>query len=79
MKKKNLVNYKIVDQIKNIAQQDETKPKIKSQETTTKLFINSFEDLIELCIKKKEIKLKYELEFNVNLVTFAEGRIEIEI
>ena len=74
---KNLANYKIVDQIKNVAQQDETKPKIKSQETTNKLFINSFEDLIEICIKKKEIKLKYELEFNVNLVTFADGRIEI--
>ena len=27
--------------------------------------------------KKKVIKLKYELEFNVNLVTFIEGRIEI--
>ena len=74
---KTLANYKIVDQIKNIAQQDETKPKIKSQESTSKLFIDSFEDLIELCIKKKEIKLKYELEFNVNLVTFANGRIEI--
>ena len=30
-----------------------------------------------MCINKKEIKLKYELEFNVNLVTFIEGRIEI--
>ena len=27
--------------------------------------------------KKKEIKLKYELESNVNLVTFDYGRIEI--
>jgi len=71
------LNYKIVDQIKNITQQDETKPKIKSKETTSALFINSFEDLIDLCIKKKEIKLKHELEFNVNLVTFVEGRIEI--
>ena len=74
---KTSVNYKIVDQIKNIAQQDEAKPKIQNQETTSNLSINSFEDLIELCIKKKEIKLKYELEFNVNLVTFADGRIEI--
>jgi len=74
---KTLADYKIVDQIKNITQQDEIKPKIKSQETTSKLFINSFEELIELCIKKKEIKLKYELEFNVNLVTFTDGRIEI--
>ena len=75
--KKTPASNKIVDQIKNIAQQDEIKPKIKSQETTSKLFINNFEELIELCIKKKEIKLKYELETNVNLVTFVEGRIEI--
>jgi len=75
--KTTLVNNKIVDQIKNIAQQDEIKPKIKSQKTTSKLFINNFEELIELCVKKKEIKLKYELESNVNLVAFVEGRIEI--
>ena len=75
--KKTSVNYKIVDQIKNVSQQDEIKPKIKTQETTSKLLINSFEELIELCVKKKEIKIKYELEFNVNLVTFSEGRIEI--
>jgi len=75
--KKTSANNRIVNQIKNIAQQDEIKPKIKSQKTTGKLFINSFEELIELCIKKKEIKLKYELESNVNLVTFIEGRIEI--
>ena len=68
---------KTVDQIKNISQQDETRPKIKSLETTNELSINSFEELIELCIKKKEIKLKYELESNVNLVTFSTGRIEI--
>ena len=71
------VDNKTIDQIKNTSQQDEIKPKIKSQKTTSKLFINNFEELIELCIKKKEIKLKYELESNVNLVTFAEGRIEI--
>ena len=75
--KKTSLNYKIVDQIKNITQKDESKPKIKSKETTSKSSINSFEELIELCINKKEIKLKYELEFNVNLVTFIEGRIEI--
>ena len=70
-------NNKTIDQIKNTSQQDEIKPKIKSQETTSKLFINSFEELIQLCTNKKEIKLKYELESNVNLVSFVEGRIEI--
>ena len=39
--------------------------------------INSFDDLIELCSLKKEIKLKYELEKNVNLVYFENKRIEI--
>ena len=75
--KKTSINYKTVDQIKNITQQDESETKIKSKDTINKLSINSFDELIEFCIKKKEIKLKYELEFNVNLVTFAEGRIEI--
>ncbi len=70
-------NIKTVDQIKNIFQQDKPKPKIKSQDVTNELIIGSFEDLIDLCNKKKEIKLKYELENNVNLVTFAVGRIEI--
>jgi len=70
-------NNKTIDQIKNTSQQDEIKPKIKSQETTSKLYINSFEELIQLCTYKKEIKLKYELETNVNLVSFVEGRIEI--
>ena len=75
--KKNIIDNKTIDQIKNITQQDEVIPKIKPEETTSKLFINKFEELIELCIKKKEIKLKYELENNVNLVTFDKGRIEI--
>ncbi len=70
-------NIKTVDQIKNIFQQDKPTPKIKPQDVTNELIIGSLEDLIDLCNKKKEIKLKYELENNVNLVTFAAGRIEI--
>ena len=70
-----LKNNKTIDQIKNISQQDEAKP--KSQENNTKILINTFEELINFCKDKKEIKLKYELETNVNLVNFSEGRIEI--
>ena len=33
--------------------------------------------MIDLCTKKKELKLKYELETNVNLVSFTDKRIEI--
>ena len=39
--------------------------------------MKSFNDLIEICILKKEMKLRYELEKNVNLVKFEKGRIEI--
>ena len=42
-----------------------------------KIEIKNFEELITLCNEKKELKLKYELETNVNLVSFADQRIEI--
>tara|TARA_Y100000739_G_C20333172_1_gene339854 strand:- start:81 stop:638 length:558 start_codon:yes stop_codon:yes gene_type:complete len=75
--KKISLSRNIIDQMKNTTQQDEIKPKLKSQESSSELLINNFEELIEICTKKKEIKLKYELESNVNLVSFDEGRIEI--
>ena len=71
------INRKTIDQMKNTSQQDEIKPKLKSNEVNNKLLINNFEELIDLCTKKKEIKLKYELESNINLVAFDQGRIEI--
>ena len=74
-KKKTII--KTIDQIKNITQQDKELPKIKPQNVTSDLKIIYFEDLIEICNKKKELKLKYELETNVNLVNFDEGRMEI--
>ena len=66
-----------IGQMKNIAQEkDVTLKDNKKVETQTNL-INSFEDLLEVCSLKKEIKLKYELESNVNLVNFENQRIEI--
>ena len=75
--KKMSSNNKTVNQIKNIAQQDKSEPEMKSQNASNEIKISSFINLINLCNKKKEIKLKYELENNVNLVTFSEGRMEI--
>ena len=40
--------------------------------------ISSFEDLVNLSSKKKEIELKYDLERNVNLIKFSQGKIDIE-
>jgi len=69
---------KIINQIKNISQEEKNKPETKTEiKAESKIFINSFEDLLALCLKKKEIKLKYELEKNVNLVKFEKNRIEI--
>jgi DNA polymerase-3 subunit gamma/tau len=66
-----------IGQIKNIAQEkDVTLKDNKEVETQTNL-INSFDNLLEICSSKKEIKLKYELEKNVNLVSFEDQRIEI--
>jgi len=39
--------------------------------------INSFDDLLKRCLSEKEMRLKYELENNVNLVSFESSRIEI--
>ena len=60
-----------INQIKNIKQEDE---KIERKNT---IEIKNFEDLIEICLKKKDMKLKYELENNVNLVSFSNMNIEI--
>ena len=66
-----------IGQIKNIVQEKDIKVK-ENQEIETKTnVINSFNDLLEICSFKKEIKLKYELEKNVNLVSFEKQRIEI--
>ena len=68
----------ILDQIKNITQEKKAKPLINDDaKATDALEINSFEDLLNICTVKKEIKLKYELEKNVNLVRFDNPRIEI--
>ena len=67
-----------VDQIKNIAQEKKNKPEIETEiKAIDKNSINSFSDLLDVCAEKKEIKLKYELEKNVNLVKFEINRIEI--
>ena len=49
----------------------------KSKDIYLKEKINTFEDLIEISSLKKEISLKYDLERNVNLVKFEDGKIDI--
>ncbi len=68
---------KSIEQLKNISQQKKIDPNLKKGEVVNELVINNFEKLLNICIEKKEAKLKYELETNINLVSFSEGFIEI--
>jgi len=67
------------NQLKN-TDQIKTNP-VKSPELTSEtlssLTIKTFEDLIQIATKEKEVELKYDLERNVKLVSFTPGKINI--
>jgi len=62
------------DQIKTTTQTKLDANFLKEKSTQK---IDTFEDLINLSSQKKEIELKYDLERNVNLVKFSQGKIDI--
>ena len=66
-----------ISQIKNITQEKKIKVETEIDIVSEPILINSFKQLLSACSKNKEIKLKYELEKNVNLVSFEKNRIEI--
>ncbi len=74
--KKEITKNNPINQIKNIYQEEKKKPETKKNEKSDLKILN-FEELIKICDDKKEIQLKYELENNVNLVSFNNQRIEI--
>ena len=73
-----IINKETINQIKNVSQEKKIKsePQIETK-TKSEIVVGTFNELIDLCFDKKEMKLKYELEKNVNLVRFENGRIEI--
>ena len=60
---------KSTEQIKTLTNKEENIEK--------KFQVRSFSDLIYLSKKNKEIQLKYDLERNVKLVNFEDGKIDI--
>ena len=68
----------VKNQLKNI-NQIKTSPikNLSKEKQNTKIEIISFQDLINLANKEKEIELKYDLERNVKLVSFNRGKIDI--
>ena len=71
-------NKEAINQMKNIVQEKKLNPpKIEDDKVKKEPQLLNLNDLIELCQLKKELQLRYELETNVNLVKFEDGRIEI--
>jgi len=72
-------NYKNkpISQIKNFSQKEYIEDSKETKKVNEFVNINSFDELVEVCNKKKEMQLKYELENNVNLVSFENPKIEI--
>ena len=64
----------LIEQIKTTSQEEKVNVLKKDINKDT---INSFDDLIAMTTKKKEMDLKYDLETNVNLVSFESKRIKI--
>ena len=68
----------IKNQLKNVNQIKTNPIKNSSKKSQNiKIEIMSFQDLINLANKEKEIELKYDLERNVKLVSFNKGTIDI--
>jgi len=81
IKEKNLENNlstQIKNQLKN-TDQIKSKPvkSLLSDSVKDKITITSFDDLIDLANKEKEVELKFDLERNVKLVSFNRGKINI--
>ena len=64
---------KNTDQIKT---NFEKKPELQS-EASNSLALKTFEDLIKVVTRDKEVELKYDLERNVKLVSFTPGKMNI--
>ena len=72
------IKNETINQIKNVSKEKKIKPELQNEiKADGKFLINSFDELLNFCFEKKEMKLKYELEKNVNLVSFNKNRIEI--
>ena len=66
-----------INQIKNVEQKEKSLPNENLGDKSTKLRIDTFSQLIDVCKEKKELKIKFELETNLNLISFSFGRMEI--
>ena len=74
----NKISHQIKNQLKSTNQIKSEPLKSSTKDNQNiKIEIISFQDLINLANKEKEIELKYDLERNVKLVSFNKGKIDI--
>ena len=66
-----------VDQLKNFEQEEKIITTLDEKKKIENNQVKSFKELIEICEEKKELKIKYELENNLRLVSFKDQKIEI--
>jgi DNA polymerase-3 subunit gamma/tau len=70
------------DQIRNVIQEkkenldNDNTFKLANENKTPTETVSNFNNLISLCLKHKEMQLKYDLEKNVSLVKFSNGQME---
>ncbi len=66
-----------INQLKNVEQEEKviTNPEVKNKIENNQ--IKSLKELVEICEEKRELKIKYELENNLKLVSFKDPKIEI--
>ena len=74
---KNHLNQDAIEQLKSVEQEEKiiSTPEVKNK--IDSIEINNFNKLIQVCEDKKEIKIKYEMENNLKLVSFENQKIEI--
>ena len=74
---KNQLNQDAIEQLKSVEQEEKiiSAPEVKNK--IDSIEINNFNKLIQVCEDKKEIKIKYEMENNLKLVSFENQKIEI--
>ncbi len=66
-----------IDQLKNVEQEEKIISSLEVKNNIEEIKIKNFKELIKICEEKRELKIKYELENNVRLVSFDDQKIEI--
>ncbi len=74
---KTQVKQETIDQMKNVEQEEKIASTPEVKNNNSDMQVKNLKELIELCEEKKELKIKYELENNLRLVSFKDQKIEI--